>query len=93
MISLCVRHMPDGLRVPFYVGLRAQRMSDCTSSDVEVVFDAEMKWRRIGRKVVKRWLYFMRWKKLDRVMTLYIRRSIWNPQFVSRIRGFAAQGP
>ena len=53
---------------------------------------AQMK-RRIRRKVVKRWQYFMRWKKIDRVLLLYLRRLVWNPQIVSHIAGFAAQTP
>ena len=57
------------------------------------MYCAKIKWRRLGRQVVKRWLYFMRWKKMDRVLLLYLRRLVWNAQIVSHIAGFAAQTP
>ena len=103
-VNLFVRHNPDGSRVPFYmcedckikyiIGFTVSRTcEDCASPDIEAVFCMEMKWRRLGRLVIKRWLYFVRWKKMDRVLALYLGRLVRNPQIRSHIAGFAAQTP
>ena len=93
-----VRHMPDGSRVPVYIrfgaGMRNEDEELSVRSPIdEELYCTQMKRRRLSRKVVKRWLYFMRSKKMDRVPALYLRRLIWNPQIRSHIAGFAAQTP
>ena len=100
-VNLFFPNVPDGSRVPFYmcedckikyiIGFTVSRTcEDCASPDIEAVFCMEMKWRRLGRLVIKRWLYFVRWKKMDRVLALYLGRLIWNPQIWLHIAGFAA---
>ena len=57
--------MPDGSRVPVYIrfgaGMRNEdEVLSVRSSIDEELYCTQMKWRRFGRKVVERRLYFTR---------------------------------
>lgn len=81
--------MPNGHRDPFYIG--GGYPSPLHTSDEEEVYNAKLQWRRLAKKVVKQWLYHTRWKKMNRVLVLYLRRRKLNQQIVSQIAAFAAQ--
>ena len=81
--------MPNGHRDPFYIG--GGYPSPLHTSDEEEVYNAKLQWRRLAKKVVKQWLYHTRWKKMNRVLGLYLRSRKLNHQIVSQIAAFAAQ--
>ena len=81
--------MPNGHRDPFYIG--GGYPSPLHTSDEEEVYNAKLQWRRLAKKVVKQWLYHTRWKKMNRVLVLYLRRRKLNQHIVSQIAAFAAQ--
>ena len=84
-------YMCEDCKIKYIIGFTVSRTcEDCASPDIEAMYCMEMKWRRLGRLVIKRWLYFVRWKKMDRVLALYLGRLIWNPQIWLHIAGFAA---
>lgn len=81
--------MPNGHRDPFYIG--GGYPSPLHTSDEEEVYNAKLQWRRLAKKVIKQWLYHTRWKKMNRVLGLYLRSRKLNHQIVSQIAAFAAR--